>query len=62
MGLKNDYVTRKASKDVALEKTLERAKRAEELVRRANDKNLIAALPPESIEELEKHVRVAQRL
>ena len=62
LGLKNDYATRKAFKDAALEKTLERAKRAEELVRRANDKNLIAALPPESIEELEKHVRVAQRL
>jgi hypothetical protein len=62
LGLKNDYATRKAFKDAALEKTLEWVKRAEELVRRKGDDKLIAALPLESIEELERDVRVAQRL
>jgi hypothetical protein len=62
LGLKNDYATRKAFKDAALEKTLEWVKRADELVRRKGDDKLIAALPLESIEELERDVRIAQRL
>jgi hypothetical protein len=61
LGLKNDYATRKAFKDAALEKTLEWVKRAEE-VRRKGDDKLIAALPLEPIEELERNVIVAKRL
>jgi hypothetical protein len=61
LGLKNDYATRKAFKDAALEKTLEWVKRAEE-VRRKGDDKLIAALPLEPIEELERNVVVAKRL
>jgi hypothetical protein len=61
LGLKNDYATRKAFKDAALEKTLEWVKRAEE-VRRKGDDKLIAALPLEPIEELERNVMVAKRL
>ena len=62
LGLKKDYAERKAPKDATLEKTLERAKKAEEIVRGTGDGNLIGALPPEALEELEKDVRVAQRL
>lgn len=62
LGLKKDYAERKAPKDATLEKTLERAKRVEEIVRGTGDGNLIAALPREPLEVVERDVRVAQRL
>jgi hypothetical protein len=62
LGLKKDYAERKAPKDATLEKILDRAKRAEEIVKGTGDGNLIAALPHEPLEVLERDVRVAQRL
>jgi hypothetical protein len=57
LGLKKDYSERKEIKDTALEKTLERAKKAEEIVRGTGDGGLIRALPDEP---LERDVRIAQ--
>jgi hypothetical protein len=57
LGLKRDYAERKALKDTTLEKTLERAKKAEEIVKGTGDGSLIQALPDEP---LERDVRVAK--
>ena len=62
LGLKKDYAERKAPKDAALEKALDRAKQAEQIVRGTGDGSLMAELPDESIESLERDVKVAQRL
>lgn len=56
LGLKRDYAERKDLKDTALEKTLARAEKAEELVKGTGDGSLIRALPKEP---LERDVRIA---
>lgn len=62
LGLKKDYSERKAAKDATLEKTLERVKKTEEIVRGTGDGNLIASLSSDPYEVLEKEVRLHQRL
>jgi hypothetical protein len=57
LGLKRDYAERKDLKDTALEKTLARAEKAEELVKGTGDGSLIRAL---STEPLERDVRIAK--
>ena len=62
LGLKKDFSERKATKDAALEKALERAKKAEETAGGTREKSLRDSLPKESLAELERDVRAAQRL
>ena len=62
LGLKKDYAERKATKDTVLEKTVERAEKAENIVRGTGDGNLIAKLPRGSIEEVVREVKIAKRL
>jgi hypothetical protein len=57
LGLKRDYAERKELKDATLEKTFERAKKAEEIVRGTGDGSLMRALADEP---LERDVRIAK--
>jgi hypothetical protein len=59
LGLKADYAKRKELKDTVLEETLERAGKAETLVRSSGNANLISAL---SSDPWEDNVRVAKAL
>lgn len=59
LGLKRDYAERKELKDTALERTVERAEKAEALIKGTGDAGLIAALPDDP---WQTDVRVARAL
>lgn len=62
LGLKRDYAERKVVKDAVLEKTVERAEKAEKIVKGTGDGSLIEKLPSEPLAAVVRDARVAQRL